>query len=603
MDAFKHMRSHAWAVVVISAFVLLGSPATAQFSLYRVDNSFSTEWEATAFNNGRRVARDSDGFLHVVWHSRPTTGTAPLGTGCSIFYAYSTVPCNGNLAPTQNDWVIQEIVPVVGNPFDNRYPALVIEHGTPGDPTGNDVLHLVWQRDQVDPSVSGGVGFGDYEIWYMNTVGQDINIPGGFPAVWNPGVQLWNTPGHHDLVPSIACNYGNHLHVAFQGEGWDPDSEILYARSVDHGATWTDDVGAPLATFGGAAPPFNLSNNPCSSQCPSIACIVDAPTNPAISPWQPVFQPFSVDPYTYTTDTVHIAWHDKTDGNTGSCTAGVGDYRVWYRFSPDDGATWPVKEDVSLLSLGDRDTYVSLTVDYYDQPHVAFMHNMDNEHDPDIPNPANYLAGIAPLAPVAYPGPDPRMYGNLNQIITYTYRMMLPPQPGGVWQARQFITAGTTDDEFPSIAMDEQMGVHLAWQSWGSITSEYVIMVNFNGFNWAAPNPTAWTGWGTSLELTQDATNDDLFPSEAHKKLSMYSGGTFQDVDLAWTRIGGTGATAAIGGNNQVWYLGATTWSNPPPVTPTPTPTATATPTPTATPEPTPSPTPSGIQDWNTYGQ
>ncbi len=589
-----------FAAFIIAVFCFFSTSAIGQIVPYQVDNSFSTEWEATAFNNARRMVRDSDGYLHTVYHSQPTTGTAPMGTGCSIFYAYSTKPCNLNIAPAKVDWVIQELIPVSLHNYDNRYPALVIEHGTPANPKGNDILHLVWQRDPV----MGAPGAGDYEIWYANTVGNDIDISTGKTAVWNPPVKLWDTMGQHDLVPSIACNYNNHLHLAWQAEMWDGDSEILYAKSINHGATWTDNAGQLLSTFGGAATPFNLSNNNCSSQCPSIACIIDSPNPPTISPGQMGYMPGTVDSYTYTTETVHIAWHDKTDAAAGGCAPGVGDYHIWYSYSPNDGNTWPTKEDVTMMTLGDRDIYVSLAVDYYDQPHIAFMHNCDNNHDPSPPMPLNYLAGVDPYLVQSFPGPDPRMYGSnnpvpipVNQFITYTYRMWIPPFPNGIWQPRTFITMGTTDDEFPSISVDTQMGIHLAWQSWGAMTQEYVIMTCFRAFNWALPGFNSWLAWESSYELTQDATNDDLFPSEAMKKVSMYSGGNFKDFDLAWTRINGTGRSAAIDNiNQQIWYMGATKWTDPPVVTPTPTPiptaTATPTPTPSPTPEFTPTPTP-----------
>ena len=556
-------RGMIFLFLSVVILLLAAMPALAQFSPWRVDTSFSTEWEATAFNGGRRMVRDSEGYLHAVYHSRPTSGTAPTGTGCSIFYAYTQVPCNGNNFPAQPDWIIQEIVPVLENPYDNRYPALVIEHGTKDDPRGNDVLHLVWQRDTV---YSDPPGTGDYEIWYMSTFGNDIDIPGGLPAVWNPPVQIWDNNGHHDLVPSIACNYNNHLHLAWQSEAYEGGpSQILYARSIDNGITWTDDQGNVLITFGGGASPFNLSATPCSSQCPSIACVIDAPTTPTITPGSMEYTPGSVEPYTYTTETVHIAWHDKMDGESGTCLTGIGDYHIFYSYSPNDGKNWTVFEDVSDLTAGDRDIYVSLTVDYYDQPHISFMHGCDNEHDPEPPGPANYLAGVSPVNPVSFPGPDPGMYGALNQMIVYTFRAWTPPLPMGVWQPRTFITSGTTDDEFPTIAMDKDMGLHLSWQSWGSAFTEYVIMMNFNAFNWAMPGFVSWTIWDVmGWELTFDGLYDDLFPSEAHKKVAMYSGNTPGDLDLVWTRISGLGSTAAISGTQEVWYLGSTVWTYPP---------------------------------------
>ena len=574
ISRWEKIRLHVIFLPVIILIFIIASPSFAQFNTWHIDNSFSTEWEATAFNGGRRMARDSDGYLHTVYHSRPTsdTGAGPTGTGCSIFYTYSLQPCKSDTNPSQVEWAVPvEIVPVDMYPYDNRYPSIVIEHGSPQDPKGNDVLHVVWQRDS-----EGMVpGSGDYSIWYINTAGQDIDIGGAAFPVWGPPVMIWNTVSHHDLVPTIACNYNNHLHVAWQAEGWEEpgpaNSEILYSRSVDQGVTWTDNLGVALTSFGGLANPYNLSQTPCSSQCPSIACITDAPTTPTITPGYMEYTPGTVSSYEYTTTTVHVAWHDKTDMDTGACTSSIGDYHIWYAYSQNDGQFWPVMEDVTLHTSGDRDIYPSLTVDYYDQPHIAFMHNCDNEHDPDPPGAVAYLAGVDPYNPASFPGPDPRMYGNNNpnsivpQIIMYTYRSWTPPLPMGVWNGRTSITAGTTDDEFPSIAMDRQMGIHLAWQSWGSITGEYVIMICFNSFNWSVPGFNSWMGWSMIYETTFDMIADDLFPSEAHKKLGMYSGGTLGDFDLAWTRVNGLGQPFAIDPiAQQIWYMGATTWHDPP---------------------------------------
>ena len=567
--------------------ILMAMPADAQYPnpIWQIDTSSSSEWEATAFNGGRRVVRDADGFLHTVFHSLPA-GAPPTGTQCSIYYSHSILPCSGYLQPAQVDWSApEEIAGVTEHVVDNRYPSIAIEHGSSSSPKGNDILHVVWQRDPVG---SGG----DYEICYMNTMG-DSFISGGTPAVWSTPTLIWNTTSHHDLVPSIAINKDNHIHIVWQTEAWDGDSEILYVRSTDGGTTFTDEAGNLLSNFGGGALPYNLSNNTLSSQCPSIACMIDE------TPERAIGSSMTAAPYVYNSTSVHVVWHDKTDA-----TGGAGDYNIFYTHSGDDGKNWDPAENVSAMTSRDRSIYTSIAVDYFDQPHIAYMHNCTNDHDPEPPGPGNYLAGINPLNPVSFPGPDPNMYGTLMQIVEYTYRT--PPGLGGTWQTPETLTLGSVDDEFPSIAIDCNLGLHVAWQSWGSMipspTGQYTIMKAFKGFNWSTPYPSGWpigTGNWTIYELSSEIAGpdywDDLFPSIAPKKVSMFTCSTQDDFDLVWTRINGVGSDAAIDAINQeIWYSGGTTWSDPPVIPPTPTPAATSTPTATPT-------TPAPVSDWDKY--
>lgn len=47
-------------LILILAVTALAQPGTI---------NLTSEWEATAFNNGRRMVRDSNGYFHAFWHS------------------------------------------------------------------------------------------------------------------------------------------------------------------------------------------------------------------------------------------------------------------------------------------------------------------------------------------------------------------------------------------------------------------------------------------------------------------------------------------------------------------------------------------------------
>ena len=397
------------ALLVLTALFLLGGAALGD---HQVDSDFSSEWEATGFNNGRRMVRDSRGYFHVVYHSQMDPNSAPGGP-CSVMYSHSILP-----APplSSTDWAPAVRIPT--DPFlDNRYPSIAIEHGSSGNPTDNDMLHVVWQSE--DPT-------GVYQIMHSYNPNSSMPVSGQ----WSMPFPVYMSP-EHSLVPDIDCSVENILHVVWQEENFNygVTSEILYSRSLDHGLSWE---------------PFqNISMTEFNSQTPDVATVIDFPEEPSN--------------YTYYSSRVHVVWSD--DGPTS------GPY-VMYTSSPDAGISWDRWENISLSSGSmSNDGYPSLTVSKEDIPHAAWMHGV-YPHDPTNPGP--YSPGVDPLNPNSFPGPEVGMYSTLLQTINYSGRV------GGAWSSVETV-ASLADNEFPSIAVDNIDMLHLAWQANTLPASDYDI--------------------------------------------------------------------------------------------------------------------------------
>ncbi|NOQ23613.1 MAG: hypothetical protein GQ565_13320 [Candidatus Aegiribacteria sp.] len=377
---------------------------------HQVDNDLSSEWEATGFNNGRRIVRDADGYFHMVYHSQSNPDATPGGP-CEIYYSHTIVP-----APPASsaDWM--PAILIASPPEDDRYPSIAIEHGSTLNPSNDDTLHVVWQHKDHTSGV--------YDIWHVSCP-NTVNPP---PDSWGAPVSIYTSP-HNSLVPDIDCSLGNILHVVWQEENHEGQfSEILYLRSADHGITWTNltNISQTLST---------------NSQMPDVATVIDFPDSPS--------------QFTYWSNQVHVVWNDDLAASPPN---------IYYRSSPDAGISWNLSENVSILSGSNtEDGYPSLTVSREDTPHVVWMHGVE-PHDPDTPGP--YVPGLDPINPNSFPGPIAGMYGQLNQEIRYSNRS------GGSWISFEVVSSGTVDNEFPSIACDQFDMLHTAWQAWNGTDYE-----------------------------------------------------------------------------------------------------------------------------------
>lgn len=527
------MNTCRCGVIVFSIILVLivGSVASANYSIFPSES----EWEATGFNNGRRMVRDADGYFHVVWHSQ--IEFQQPGGACDIWYTHTLIPAPP-IGPSS--WA-QPYRIAVTSP-DSRYPSIVVEHGSTGNPKDNDTLHVVWQ--ELNPASN------KYDIWYVRCPNA-LTPP---PDMWTQPIAIW-TSDQHSLVPAICCSRNNILHLVWQEENYQSAfSEILYMQSIDSGNTWA------MLT--------NLSQTPSTnSQMPTIACAVDYPP-PFTTPW------------IYDTDEVHVAWNDNFDPG-----GGVSPPYIWYTHSPDVGNSWDIREKVSVSPQKDGYPSIAITKEQTDGsevPHLVWTHNV-LPFDPDTPA---YLPGVNPGNPNSFPGPRIGMYNSIGNTNFYTYRL------ASGWQ--NIVSFGSADSEFPNISVDKANAIYCVWQYWNTQTEDYEVFEAAKLWN----AYQSWSAWQYQIDVSVDSGHDDLFPNLAYKKQAMY-----QPInepygrDLVWTKIdrdksaGGHGAAGALSPAHEIFFDGSTKWVDPQATPPTATPTFTATYTPTLPPANTATPT------------
>ena len=479
------------AVAILAALFLLATAAAAD---HQVDNDLSSEWEATGFNNGRSIVRDSKGYFHVVYHTQADPDGIP-GGNCDIMYSHTILPA----PPTSSaDW--SPAVAIAPDPMsDDRYPSIAIEHGLPGNPTSNDMLHVVWQSTDMT---------GVYQILHSSNINSTMPTPGPWTSPFPVHTSI-----HHSIVPDVDCSLNNVVHVVWQEEDFNPGltSDILYSNSLDHGVNWS---------------PFqNLSLTEFNSQTPDVATVIDFPEAPSN--------------YTYYSERVHIVWSD--DGPTSGPS-------IMYRSSPDAGNTWDIYENVSQLSGSmDSDGYPSLTVSREDIPHVAWMHGV-YPHDPTTPGP--YAPGADPLNPNSFPGPEVGMYSTILQQIYYSGRVY------GNWIPYELVDNALPENEFPSIAVDITDHLYVAWQSNSSPASDYDIRQAERlvaGGGWF--NQTTFYHPDHDDLFPSEATKKTAMYTPGFDFVW-----TMIDSDLS---AGGHGQPAALSPAHEIWFSGNTGWTNP----------------------------------------
>jgi hypothetical protein len=523
---------------------LLFSMALSLSSQIMMNIGQSSEWEATAYNNGRRVVRDCSmpfmGYIHHVWHSQEDPNLPPSGSNCHVFYACTDHWGNIVIPPTNMTVMLKF--------YDCRYPSIAIENDgidNFGDWRNYNTLNVVFQgkKSQATP----------YDVFHARI---PVGNPPTPPAIPWPNVQnLSMTPKFDSIVPAIAINKytypypscKQHKHVVWQEEDINNGfSDILYTRSVDSGATWYGPQTGGLWD--------NITNTDLNSQMPSISCILD------------VFYGFPLD-YSgwdcdYDSNYVYVAYNEDTP---------PGGVNIYYLMSPSDGFFWNPLQNITMLTGGDektKDGYPSIAADmryamnpdpYLSYAHIVFMRNVE-PHSPD----PNWVPGIDPTQPMFFPGPDPGMYNMITNEIVYwtdnpTYNP-LPPLDPIEW-----------DREFPTVALDRELHVTINWQEYQEghpyFDDNYEIMRIWNWNNNMPPNtrplfPPTYAEWSEPVNDSQDPEADDLFPNLAHKKVAswmfmqpppfqIYPG--FTEI---WTKILGLGPDQAMwGGPKDIFWF------------------------------------------------
>lgn len=531
----------------------------------------SSEWDATAFNNGRRIVRDANGYFHAFWHARGDLPAAPTGTGAHIYYSYTTAPADEPPSmAAQAKWAPP--ICLTSDFFsemsfeDHRYPSAAIEYDIfDGQWQDVNTIHLVWQGFIGSAE---GSAVNRYEVLYASIpVANPPTPPTPFAFV----DQLSWTHDTDSLVPSIAINrhwidgetLQQNIHVVWQEEdindGGDSNlsgdelfSDIAYIRSTNSGLTWA----GPAGGWGGYDWD-NITQTAANSQMPSVSCILDQFTgHPAAR---------GRDELGYNTNTVHVAYHEDVD--TGDLT--MTEIHIFYQKSSDNGENWGAHFNVTLgadITGSDRrEAYPSLAVDMLDRPHIAWMYNNLMPAEPlrqGAPG-VDYLAGVNPIETRSFPGPNPRMYGDANNMIAAYY------YDGSVWNGGS-VGNPNHDNEYPTIALDRWMHSNVTFQSWDA--SRYDILrhtrLNTQSPAWPLEIPVYGVWSNEAFNDSNDAMNDDLFPSLAHKRVSLYASPDEPNMagyDEVWTKVQGTEAESAINSNStrQIWQDGNMTRGDP----------------------------------------
>ena len=493
--------------VIIISFISTGGLAQILTNVGQ-----SSEWEATGFNNGRRMVRDNNQYLHIVWHSQEDPNAAPTAMGCHIYYACVS-DSGAVIVPPQNLTIdIPELM-------DSRYPSIAIEYEGLNDQYNwllYNRLHVVWQGLTEETNT--------YDIYYhaIQVSNPPVAPP---PFIWSDVLNLSDSPKVDSLVPAIAINkytsnpnWDQNIHVVWQEEdvtgeyGFDPaGSDIFYTMSGNCGGSWTF--------------PANLTQTEMNSQMPSISCALDCYFG---APPQ-----YAGADAAYPSDDVHVSYHEDTS---------AGGINVFYLRSPNNGMTWNVPINVSP-NREVCEGYPNIAADMLDRVHIVCMTDLV----PAEPFQGNYLPGIDPASIVSFPAADPGMYHAIVNTVKY-------------YGYAPWITIPKSDDydrEFPTVALDREQNLDFNWQEHyidpdGNPADYDVIRIEcLNTSPVTRPlTVPVYPGWYPFINNdSNDMENDYLFPNLAHKKAAMYFNGITGSYNMfseVWTKIEGVGRQFAI---------------------------------------------------------
>jgi hypothetical protein len=325
-----------------------------------------------------KIAVDSSGGLHVVWHS----------SGPYAIYYKASADGGEIWTPTRR---------LTWNPGNSGWPAIAVD--------SSDNLHVVWNDDMpgnaeiyykkstdggaawtlqkrltwtsdysesaaiaVDSSDNLHVVWSDYtpgncEIFYKSS--SDVGV------TWIPSKRLtWTSGSSWD--PNIAVDTSGNLHVVW-GDDTPGNYAVYYKKSTDGGGTWTPAKRLSLTSGNSAGPAIAVD----SSDNLHVVWWDYTPGNYAVyykkstdggGTWTPAKRlsltsgnsagpAIAVD----SSDNLHVVWQDDTPGN----------YEIYYRKSTDGGTTW---------SPGMRLTWTSgesyspcIAVDYFSNLHVVWV--------------------------------------------------------------------------------------------------------------------------------------------------------------------------------------------------------------------------------------
>jgi BNR repeat-like domain len=341
--------------------------------------------------------------------------------------------------PARADWTLAKRL--TWNEHASYRPAIAI------DSTGD--LHLVW-NDYIP---------GNGEIYYMRS------RDGG--NSWSANRRVtWTSGGSTE--PDMAIDSSDNLHLVWC-DTTPGNQEIFYKRSTDEGATWlstqrltwtlSESAPADIAvgssgslhvvwydfipgnfevfykksTDGGATWSSSHRITSTSGSSCNAAIAVDSSGNP------------------------HVVWADDTSG----------DYEIYYKKSPDGGATWTASQRLTWNS--GWSTNPAIAVDSSDRLHVVW-------HDDSS--------------------------GNLE---IYYRRSM---NGGETWATRQRLSWNSGKSYYPVIVVDSSDNLHVTWHDNTPANYEiYYKMSSDAGINWStAQRLTVTSGFSYHPTIAVDSS-------------------------------------------------------------------------------------------------
>jgi len=283
-------------------------------------------WNPAVPKSQPKIAADSSGHLHVVWHDSAlgnaeiyyrrstdggaswTAGLAISGTSGESYLGNIVVDSSDNLVVAWRDdtahgiyctkstnggvsWLPSQRITWLSG--WSNFPCLAT------GPSGS--LHVVWRNDTS----------GNQEIYHTKST------DGG--ASWTVAKRITWTSGSSDR-PSLAVDPSGNLQLVWQDDT-PGNVEIYYRKSADGGATW------PTVR--------RLTWTPSWTDRPSIAA----------DSW----------------GNLHVVWEDQTDG-----------WEIYYKKSNDGGASWTPNK---RITWGNRDcVWPGVAVDDYNYVHVVWTY-------------------------------------------------------------------------------------------------------------------------------------------------------------------------------------------------------------------------------------
>jgi len=296
------------------------------------------------------IAVDSNNHIHVVWGDetpgneeiycqKSTDGGATWSMNKRLTWNSGTSACP-TIALESNDTIHVAWCDRSSGSFD-IYHARSLDGGTSWS-SAHRLTYTSTGTDYPGPAMVIDSNNTIHIVWYLETPNANVyykrSTDGG--ENWSPTMRLSWASGSSGY-PAVAVDLNNHIYVAWQY--YTPGSfEIYYKKSIDGGASWSS--------------ANRLTWNSGSSQGPAIAIDSDnhihilwwdgTPGNNEIyhrrstdeglswsaakrltwnsgSSYEPVM---TIGP----SHTIHVVWWDQSPGN----------YEIYYRRSPDEGASW-----------------------------------------------------------------------------------------------------------------------------------------------------------------------------------------------------------------------------------------------------------------------